>query len=136
MTDKITAQIATIEARIAKDTASLADLKRAQAAAALMADVGQGFTVTFKAGRAETRREVTGLVLGRGEVKGVDSVRVQSGEGFDIELHTVKVAELLAVVAPGKAVEVLDQLNDGEDDAQTTADNAVASDDILAEVLG
>ena len=136
MTDKITAQITVLETRIAKDTASLADLKRAQAAAELMADVGQGFTVSFKVGRAETRREVTGVVLGRGEVKGVDSVRVQSGEGFDIELHTIKVAELLTVVAPGKAVEVLDQLNDGADDAQTTADNAVASDDILAEVLG
>lgn len=125
MTDKITAQIATIEARIAKDTASLADLKRAQAAAELMADVGQGFTVTFKAGRAETRREVTGVVLGRGEVKGVDCVRVQSGEGFDIELHTVKVAELLAVEAPGA------------DPAEATEPSTVAtSDDILAEVLG
>lgn len=125
MTNKITAQIATIEARIAKDTASLADLKRAQAAAALMADVGQGFTVTFKAGRAETRREVTGLVLGRGEVKGVDSVRVQSGEGFDIELHTVKVAELLAVEAPGA------------DPAEAIEPSTpAASDDILAEVLG
>lgn len=127
MTDKITAQIATIEARIAKDTASLAELVRAQAASALMADVGQGFTVSFKVGRAETRREVTGLVLGRGEVKGVDSVRVQSGEGFDIELHTVKVAELLAVEAPGAV----------EEAAQSPEPRAAAgADDILAEVLG
>lgn len=131
MTDKITAQIATIEARIAKDTASLADLKRAQAAAALMADVGQGFTVTFKAGRAETRREVTGVVLGRGEVKGVDSVRVQSGEGFDIELHTVKVAELLAVEAPGA-----DPLGDLLGATTPEANAAAGDDDILAEVLG
>lgn len=132
MTDKITAQIATIEARIAKDTASLADLKRAQAAAALMADVGQGFTVTFKAGRAETRREVTGVVLGRGEVKGVDCVRVQSGEGFDIELHTVKVAELLAVEAPGADPEQEGTIKDGVAEALV----ATVSDDILAEVLG
>ena len=125
MTNKITAQIATIEARIAKDTASLADLKRAQAAAALMADVGQGFTVTFKAGRAETRREVVGVVLGRGEVKGVDSVRVQSGEGFDIELHTVKVAELLAVEAPADTITVTPK-----------PDVTAGDDDILAEVLG
>ena len=131
MTNKITAQIATIEARIAKDTASLADLKRAQAAAALMADVGQGFTVTFKAGRAETRREVTGVVLGRGEVKGVDCVRVQSGEGFDIELHTVKVAELLAVEAPGA-----DPLGDLLGATTPEANAATGDDDILAEVLG
>lgn len=125
MSDKITAQITVLETRIAKDTASLADLKRAQAAAALMADVGKDFTVSFKVGRAETRREVTGLVLGRGEVKGVDCVRVQSGEGFDIELHTIKVAELLAVEAPGA------------DPAEATEPSTVAtSDDILAEVLG
>lgn len=131
MTDKITAQIIVLETRIAKDTASLADLKRAQAAAALMADVGQGFTVTFKAGRAETRREVTGLVLGRGEVKGVDCVRVQSGEGFDIELHTVKVAELLAVEAPFVAGE------GGNIEDDLPSDPApVGDDDILAEVLG
>ena len=131
MTDKITAQITVLETRIAKDTASLADLKRAQAAAALMADVGQGFTVTFKAGRAETRREVTGVVLGRGEVKGVDSVRVQSGEGFDIELHTVKVAELLAVEAPFVAGE------GGNIEDDLPSDPApVGDDDILAEVLG
>jgi len=128
MTDKINAQITVLETRIAKDTASLADLKRAVAAAALMADVGQGFTVSFKVGRAETRREVTGVVLGRGEVKGVDSVRVQSGEGFDIELHTIKVAELLTVVAPG-------QLATGTE-AEQAQDPVPASDDILAEVLG
>lgn len=131
MTDKITAQITVLETRIAKDTASLADLKRAQAAAALMADVGAGFTVTFKAGRAETRREVTGVVLGRGEVKGVDSVRVQSGEGFDIELHTVKVAELLAVEAPFVAGEG----GNIEDDLFSDP-VSVGGDDILAEVLG
>lgn len=131
MTDKITAQITVLETRIAKDTASLADLKRAQAAAALMADVGAGFTVSFKAGRAETRREVTGVVLGRGEVKGVDSVRVQSGEGFDIELHTVKVAELLAVEAPFVAGEG----GNIEDDLFSDP-VSVGGDDILAEVLG
>lgn len=134
MTDKITAQIIVLETRIAKDTASLADLKRAQAAAALMADVGQGFTVTFKAGRAETRREVTGVVLGRGEVKGVDCVRVQSGEGFDIELHTVKVAELLAVEAPGAVV-----IDGAENNAELIAEGKepnATDDDILAEVLG
>lgn len=130
MTDKITAQILVLETRIAKDTASLADLKRAQEAAALMADVGAGFTVTFKAGRAETRREVVGVVLGRGEVKGVDSVRVQSGEGFDIELHTVKVAELLAVEAPGHGTQLDAELAHADQSAD------VSSDDILAEVLG
>lgn len=130
MSDKITAQILVLETRIAKDTASLADLKRAQAAAALMADVGQGFTVSFKVGRAETRREVVGLVLGRGEVKGVDSVRVQSGEGFDIELHTVKVAELLTVVAPGAERAVPDELFQGG------APDKAGDDDILSTVLG
>ena len=96
-----------------------------------MADVGAGFTVSFKVGRAETRREVTGEVLGRGEVKGVDCVRVQSGEGFEIELHTIKVAELLSVVAPGEPdVSAADAVKTPEPGA------GQVSDDILAEVLG
>ena len=131
MTDKTTNQIAILEARIAKDTASLAELLRAQAAAALVADVGAGFTVSFKVGRAETRREVTGEVLGRGEVKGVDCVRVQSGEGFEIELHTIKVAELLSVVAPGGPTQ---EVKEAAGVAEPGA--GAVSDDILAEVLG
>lgn len=97
---KIEARITLLTTRIAADTLALAEAKSQLSAASLVSEVAAGYTVTFKVGRAETRREVTGVVQGRGEVKGVDSVRVQSGEGFDIEVYTIKVAELTSIQAP------------------------------------
>lgn len=100
MSSKITAAILVLTTRIDADTLKLAELRQQLAAAEQVNDVAQGWTVTFKVGRAETRREVSGLVLGRGLVKDVDSVRVTIGEGFDAELYTVKVAELTGITAP------------------------------------
>ena len=100
MTAKISARILLLTNRIAADTIALAEAQAQLSAASLVSEVAAGYTVTFKVGRAETRREVTGVVQGRGEVKGVDSVRVQSGEGFDLEVYTIKVAELTSITAP------------------------------------
>lgn len=97
---KIEARILLLTTRIAADTVALAEAQSQLSAASLVSEVAAGYTVTFKVGRAETRREVTGVVQGRGEVKGVDSVRVQSGEGFDLEVYTIKVAELTSITAP------------------------------------
>lgn len=97
---KIEARITLLTTRIAADTLALAEAQAQLSAASLVSEVAAGYTVTFKVGRAETRREVTGVVQGRGEVKGVDSVRVQSGEGFDLEVYTIKVAELTSIQAP------------------------------------
>lgn len=97
---KIEARITLLTTRIAADTLALAEAQSQLSAASLVSEVAAGYTVTFKVGRAETRREVTGVVQGRGEVKGVDSVRVQSGEGFDLEVYTIKVAELTSIKAP------------------------------------
>lgn len=126
---KITARIAVIEARIAKDTADLAELQGQLAAASLVNEVSQGWTVKFKVGRADTRREVEGEVLGRGLVKDVDSVRVSIGSGFDAELFTVKVSDLTGITAPGSAPEA-------EPVAEAEQATASASDDLLSEVLG
>lgn len=100
---KIEARITLLTTRIAADTLALTELQGQLAAAALINDVAAGWTVKFKVGRAETRREVEGVVLGRGEVKGVDSVRVQIGEGLECELFTIKVAELTGITAPEAA---------------------------------
>lgn len=97
---KIESRIALIVARVEKDQAELVDLRGQLAAAALVDDVAAGWSVSFKAGRAETRREVVGVVLGRGDVKGADSVRVQVGEGLECELFTIKVAELTGITKP------------------------------------
>lgn len=89
------------EAIVAAAQSKLAELIAAAAASLLTADVGPGYGASFKIGRAETRREVTGVVRGRGVVKDVDSVRVEVGEGFDLEVYTVAVSQLLSITKPG-----------------------------------
>lgn len=123
---KHTAAIIVINEKIAKLEAQRTQLQNQRDNAELIASVGKDFVVTFKVGRAETRRELEGVVLGRGEVKGVDCVRVQTGEGFDLEVHTVKVAELLTIKAPVNLREVAD----------ATVQAAAAGDAILSSVLG
>lgn len=97
---KFAEAIAKQEGIVAAAQAKLADLIQAAAASLLTADVGPGYTVSFKIGRAETRREVTGVVRGRGVVKDVDSVRAEVGEGFDLEVFTIPVAQLLSITKP------------------------------------
>jgi hypothetical protein len=88
------------EAVVVAAQAKLADLIAASKAASLFDVVAAGYGASFKVGRAETRREVTGIVRGRGVVKDVDSVRVEVGEGFDLEVYTVAVAQLTSITKP------------------------------------
>lgn len=131
---KIAARIIVLETRIAADTLALAEAKLALAAESLSADVAAGYAVSFKVGRAETRRTVEGVVLGRGTVKDVDSVRVNVGEGLAAELYTIPVSQLLSISAPEKqpsAIAVaLGTAAAGEPEV------AGADADLLSEVIG
>lgn len=97
---KFAEAIAKQEAVVVAAQSKLADLIAAANAASLFDVVAAGYGASFKVGRAETRREVTGVVRGRGVVKDVDSVRVEVGEGFDLEVYTVAVAQLTGITAP------------------------------------
>lgn len=90
-------KIAQLQARIAADTAKLAELESAEAAKAAFANVGAGDTVVFTLGRAETKRTLTGSVIARGEVDGKDVVKVIAGEGLDTAVYQVKVSDLDSV---------------------------------------
>lgn len=150
MAISIQEQITKQEAIVAAAQEKLATLIKQASAAALFESVGPGYTVSFKVGRAETRREVTGTVRGRGLVKDVDSVRVEVGEGFDVEVWTVKVAELTGVTAPDDAKDKADLLRDAAEAGLTLqSDNPSAershlvppllvseADALLNEVLG
>lgn len=100
---KFAEAIAKQEAAVVAAQTKLAELIAASKAAALFDVVAAGYGASFKVGRAETRREVTGIVRGRGVVKDVDSVRVEVGEGFDLEVYTVAVAQLTGITAPDAA---------------------------------
>lgn len=97
---KFAEAIAKQEAVVLAAQQKLEDLRKAADAALLTADVGPGYSASFKIGRAETRREVVGVVRGRGVVKDVDSVRVEVGQGFDLEVFTVPVSQLLSITKP------------------------------------
>jgi hypothetical protein len=60
--------------------------------------VEQGTEVRFTYGRAETKKELVGTVLGRkAQPKGADLVRISTGEGFDAQVVTVYVHNVTAI---------------------------------------
>lgn len=93
-------QIASLRERAAALISKANELEAKEANAAALSSVAVGYTVSFKQGRAETRRDVSGQVLFRGEVDGVDVVRVITGEGASVAIVQVKVADLLSATAP------------------------------------
>lgn len=99
----IAEQVAALRERAASLISKANELEAKEANAAALASVGVGYTVSFKQGRAETRRDVSGQVLFRGEVDGVDVVRVITGEGASVAIVQVKVSDLLSASAPAEA---------------------------------
>lgn len=60
--------------------------------------VEQGTEVRFIYGRAETKKELVGTVLGRkAQPKGADLLRISTGEGFDAQIVTVYVHNVTAI---------------------------------------
>lgn len=102
-------KIAQLEARIAKDTVTLEALRNAGAIAAAFANVAAGDVVVFTLGRAETKRQLKGSVLARGEVDGKDVVKVIAGEGLSTAVYQVEVAKLDAVNPPAEEAAPVDQ---------------------------
>lgn len=127
------------EAIVAAATTKLAELRAAADAYLLVAEVAPGYVVEFKIGRADTRRTVKGIVRGRGIVKDVDSVRAEVGEGFDLEVFTIPVSQLLSIAKPGIDLSnVTPELDSPASDEQAgVLDAAQAeSDALLAELNG
>lgn len=120
-------QIVAAQAAVAAAQEKLDTLVAQEAIAGRLANVAPGYTVSYMLGRADTRRTVVGQVLFRGEVDGVDVVRALSGEGADVQVNQVKVADLLSAAEP-VAIEFED-LPEAEALADAAAD---VLDDLLA----
>lgn len=110
-------KIAQLVARIAKDTASLEALQNAGAVAAAFANVTAGDVVEFTLGRAETKRQLRGSVIARGEVDGKDVVKVIAGEGLSTAVYQIEVSKLDAVNPEAKAAEPVAEAVDPVDDS-------------------
>lgn len=112
---KLSALIATLTARIAADTAKLNEVTVQLEQFDAIAAVGVDSVVLFKVGRAETRRQVQGVVLAvktetvaakhdeegnqTAEAYDVRSFKVQYGEDFDAQLAVITESQIEGVVA-------------------------------------
>jgi hypothetical protein len=70
-------------------------------------EVQAGRTITFNYGKGETKKVLTGVVLGRKNAepgtKGGDLVKVAVGEGFDALIVTIYPAQVTAIEAVAQA---------------------------------
>lgn len=101
MAKSIRQQIADIDTQIAKLQAKRDELVPQAANEVDTSEVQQGRTVTFKYGKGENVRVLTGLVLGRKDAepgaKGGDLVKVAIGSGFDAQIVTIYPNQVTAV---------------------------------------
>lgn len=86
-----------LKARIAADTAKLAEMEAAAAAGNAMEKLASGDVIEFMFGRGETRKQRAGVVLGIAEVDGKKRIKVQTGEGFDAEILVIAPDAIVAV---------------------------------------
>lgn len=94
---KIIARIELLTARIEKDTAELNDLQLQRDAELALQNVNPGDVVTFKFGRKDNRQVLRGSVVADDKENG--KLRVYAGEGFDAQLYTISVRDVLGVGA-------------------------------------
>ncbi len=81
--------------RIQKDTEAAQEIAQELNSVAALASVAVGTTVIVKLGRAETTREVVGVVIGvKEEEDGAKLFKVQYGVGFDADIAVVGAAKI------------------------------------------
>lgn len=96
-------RIEALEKRIEADTAKLEELTFERDNAERLASVGNGSVVTVKLGRKfkdkDTTRVVQGVVIAtKEEDDGSKLLKVQVGEGFDVEFVTVGLGSVESVI--------------------------------------
>lgn len=96
--EKLAKQVATLEKRIADDTAKLAEVKQEIETSERLSSVGVGTLITAKLGRAETTREVKAEVLGvKDEDNGARRYKISFGEGFDADIQIIQPSQIVSV---------------------------------------
>ncbi|WP_155754006.1 hypothetical protein [Burkholderia vietnamiensis] len=89
--------IESLKARIAADTAKLAEMEAAAAAGSAMDKLASGDVIEFMFGRGETRKQRAGVVLGIADTDKGKRIKVQTGEGFDAEILVISPDAIVAV---------------------------------------
>lgn len=94
---KTQSRIELLTTRIEKDTAELATLQIIRDAELALQNVQVGDVCTFKFGRKDNRQVLRGSVVADDKENG--KLRVYAGEGFDAQLYTISVRDVLGVGA-------------------------------------
>lgn len=96
---KLLAKLETLQKRIAADTERFNELRNEYDMIDKLDNVSVGTAVIIKQGRAETTREVQGVVIAvKHDDDGTAKYKVQYGEGFDADIAVVHAAGILQVV--------------------------------------
>jgi hypothetical protein len=111
--------IESLKARIAVDTAKLAEMEAAAAAGDAMANLASGDVIEFMFGRGETRKQRAGVVKGIADTEKGKRIKVETGEGFDAEI---------LVIAPDAIVSVAKDAEEAAAEHPADASNAAAID--------
>ena len=97
--EKLFAKLDVLAKRITADTENYNKIKAEYEIIDSLDNISVGTAVTIKQGRAETTREVTGIVIAiKPEDDGSAKYKVQYGEGFDADIAVVHSSGILAVV--------------------------------------
>lgn len=97
--EKLFAKLDVLAKRITADTENYNKIKAEYEIIDSLDNISVGTAVTIKQGRAETTREVTGIVIAiKHEDDGSAKYKVQYGEGFDADIAVVHSSGILAVV--------------------------------------
>lgn len=120
--EQLIAQAASLSERFTKVQAELdgIDARIEQARISAIVDTGlpNGTTVTFNYGRAETKKQLTGVVVGsKPQEKGATLYRIRVGDGFDQQvLSTVGAAIVSHDYKPDTGVDgIIEYQTSGEE---------------------
>lgn len=97
-TEKLQAQITTLETRIAADTTKLATVRQELETAERLSAVGVGTLITARVGRAETAKNVEAEVVGvKDDEAGRRLYKISFGDGFDADVQVIQPHQIVAV---------------------------------------
>jgi hypothetical protein len=94
---KLTEQAEKLRAKIVADTDNYNSIVTTLQNFDAIESLAQGDVVAAKYGRAETARDVTGVVLGVNHTDTVTQIKIQVGAGFDTEILTINPQHITAV---------------------------------------
>lgn len=99
--------VAKIEAQIAKLTVKLAEAKLAEANTISLDKLADGTQITFKFGKGDDAKVLSGRVLGsvKPEGKGAVTLRVLTGEGVNTRVVGIFVSQVQSIVTDEAAAE-------------------------------